>query len=88
MKKTFYFVSNFKKLSFALLFSLNLSRKFESYNLQHCKKNCRKLVFCVFSEQLLPLIRAAGSSSTLRGPNALVASAISRSLINKTTSEK
>ena len=27
--------------------------KFQSYNLQHCKKNCRKLVFQVFSEQLL-----------------------------------
>ena len=27
--------------------------KFESYNLQHCKINCRKLVFWVFSEQLL-----------------------------------
>ena len=35
------------------MFSLNFSSKFESYNLQHCKKNCRKLVFCVFAEQLL-----------------------------------
>ena len=27
--------------------------KFESYNLHHCKKNCRKLVFRAFPEQLL-----------------------------------
>ena len=27
--------------------------KFESYNLHHCKKNCRKLVLWVFIEQLL-----------------------------------
>ena len=27
--------------------------KFESYNLHHCKKNCCKLVFLVFTEQLL-----------------------------------
>ena len=38
------------------MFSLNFSSKFESYNLQRCKKNCRKLVFCVFPEQLLPFI--------------------------------
>ena len=59
----FSFVSNFKKLTFARLFSLKLSSKspwcspvrlkFESYNLQHCKKNCHKLVFCVFPEHLL-----------------------------------
>ena len=45
------------------LFSLNFSSKspwcspvplkFESYNLHHCKKNCCKLVFLVFTEQLL-----------------------------------
>ena len=56
-------LSSFKKLAFARLFSLNFScksslchpvpLKFESYNLQHCKNNCRKLVFWVFSEQLL-----------------------------------
>ena len=38
------------------MFFLNFSSKFESYNLQHCKKNCTKLVFCVFPEQLLPFI--------------------------------
>ena len=38
------------------MFYLNFSNKFESYNLQHCEKNCRKLVFCVFQEQLLPFI--------------------------------
>ena len=27
--------------------------KFESYNFHYCKKNCCKLVFWVFSEQLL-----------------------------------
>ena len=27
--------------------------KFESYNIFHCKKNCRKLEYCVFLEQLL-----------------------------------
>ena len=27
--------------------------KFESYNIQHCEKNCRKWVFWVFTEQLL-----------------------------------
>ena len=46
-----------------MLFSLNLSSKsswwslvkmkFESYNFHYCKKNCCKLVFWVFSEQLL-----------------------------------
>ena len=61
--RRFSFVSNFKKLTFARLFSLNFSSKsplcspiplkFESYNLQHCKKNCCKLVFWVFTEQLL-----------------------------------
>ena len=30
--------------------------KFESYNLQHCKKNCRKLIFYVLPEQLLSQI--------------------------------
>ena len=60
--REFSFVSNFKKLTFARSFSLNfLSKcpwcstvllKFESYNLQHCKKNCCKLVFWVFTEQL------------------------------------
>ena len=57
--RRFSFVSKFKKLTFARLFSLNLS-KFESYNLQHCNKNCRKLVFCVFPEQLLPFIFLGG----------------------------
>ena len=56
-------VCNFKQLTFARLFSLNFSSKspwcspvplkFESYNLHHCKKNCCKLVFLVFTEQLL-----------------------------------
>ena len=51
-----------KQLTFAILFSLNFSNKspwcsqvplkFESYKLRHCKNNCRKLVFCVFTEQL------------------------------------
>ena len=46
-----------------MLFSLKLSSKsswwslvkikFESYNFHHCKRNCCKLVFWVFSEQLL-----------------------------------
>ena len=50
-------------MTFARLFSLNFSSKslwcspvplkFESYNLHHCKKNCCKLVFLVFTEQLL-----------------------------------
>ena len=50
-------------MTFARLFSLNFSSKsplcspvslkFESYNLHHCKKNCCKLVFLVFKEQLL-----------------------------------
>ena len=54
---------NFKQLTFARLFFLNFSSKspwcstvplkFESCNLHHCKKNCRKLVFLVFTEQLL-----------------------------------
>ena len=68
--KTFekvFVINNFNKLTFARLFSLNISSKspsrslvkmkFESYNLHHCKKNCRKLVFWAFSEQLLPHIR-------------------------------
>ena len=50
-------------MTFARLLSLNFSSKspwcspvplkFESYNLHHCKKNCCKLVFLVFTEQLL-----------------------------------
>ena len=54
---------NFKLLTFAKLFSLNfwsksswcspVPLKFESYNLRGRKKNCRKLVFLVFTEQLL-----------------------------------
>ena len=61
--RRFSFVSNFKKLTFASLFSLRFSRKppwcssfrlkFEPYNLQHCKKNYCKLVFWVFTEHLL-----------------------------------
>ena len=61
--RRFSFVSNFIKLTFARLSFLNFSSKspwwspvplkFESYNLQHCKKNLFKLVFWVFSEQLL-----------------------------------
>ena len=49
-------------MTFARLFSLSFSSKslwyspvplkFESYNLHHCKKNFRKLVFLVFTEQL------------------------------------
>ena len=56
-------INNFNKLTFARLFSLNLSSKspwqslvkmkFESCNLHYCKKNCRKLVFLVFPEQQL-----------------------------------
>ena len=44
------------KADFCKMFSLNFPSKFESYNLQHCQKNCRKSVFCVFLEQSLPLI--------------------------------
>ena len=50
-------------MAFARLSSLNFSSKcpwcspgqlkFESYNLNHCKKNCRKLVFLGCTEQLL-----------------------------------
>ena len=60
--RKFYIVSNCKKLNFARLFSLNFSGKspwwgpfrlkFQSYNLQHCEKNCRKLLFWEFTEQL------------------------------------
>ena len=56
-------ICNFKLLTFARLFSINVPSKspwcspvplkFESYNLHHCKKNCCKLVFLVFTEQLL-----------------------------------
>ena len=52
-----------KHSTFARSFSLNFSSispwsspvslKFESYNIQHYKKNCSKLVFWVFTEQLL-----------------------------------
>ena len=61
--RRFPFVSNFKKLTFRRLFSLNFSSKapwcnpvplkFEYYNLQDCQKNCHKLVFWVFTDQLL-----------------------------------
>ena len=60
--RRFYFDSSFKKLTFARFFSFNflcksswcspVPLKFESFNLQHCKKNCHKLVFWVFTEQL------------------------------------
>ena len=50
-------------MTFARSFSLNFSKKspwcrpvslkFGSYNLHHCKKNCCKIVFLVFTEQLL-----------------------------------
>ena len=63
IRESFSFVSNFKKLTFARLFSLNFSSKstwcssvpltFEPYSFQLCEKNCRKLVFWVFTEQLL-----------------------------------
>ena len=57
------FVINFKKLTFAMLFFLNFLGKspcciaiplrIDSYNLQHCKKNCGKSVFWVFKGKLL-----------------------------------
>ena len=63
IRELFSCICNFKQLTFARLFSLNFSSKspwcspvplkFESYNLHHCKKNCCKLVFLVFTEQLL-----------------------------------
>ena len=56
-------VCNFKKFTFPRSFPLNFSikypwrsqvpLKFETYNLHHCKKNCRKLVFLVFTKHLL-----------------------------------
>ena len=65
LMKTFevvFCVCNFKQLTFARLLSLDFSSKspwcssvplkFESCNLHHCKMNCRKLVFLVFTEQL------------------------------------
>ena len=52
----FSFVSNFKNLTFLRFSSLNFLSKYESYNLLHYKMNCCKLVFCVFPEQLLPLV--------------------------------
>ena len=62
LMKTFEesFVNNFKKLTFARFFCfLNKSLwrspvllKFESCNLQHCKKNRHKLVFWVLTEHL------------------------------------
>ena len=61
-EKFFFYICNFKQLTFARLFSLSFSSKspwcslvplkFESYNLHQCKKNCCKLVFLVFTEQL------------------------------------
>ena len=61
--RRFSVVNNFKKMTFARLFSLNfsinspwsspVSLKFESRKLKLCKKSCRKLVFWVFTEQLL-----------------------------------
>ena len=57
------FRSSFKQLTFARLLSLNFSNKspwcspvplnFDSYNLHHCKKNCCKLDFLAFTQQLL-----------------------------------
>ena len=57
-----FLCNNFKRLTFASLFSLNFSSnsswrslvkmKFESYNLHHC----RKIVCWVFPEQLLSQI--------------------------------
>ena len=60
LMKTFgevFFVNNFKKLTFTRLFSLMYLSSIEIWVLQpppyHCKKNCCKLVFWVFTEQLL-----------------------------------
>ena len=60
IRRGFSCVFNLKQLTFARLFSLNFSvnlpgvaLQFESYNLHHCKKKCCKLVFLVFTEQLL-----------------------------------
>ena len=61
--EVFSCVCNFKQVIFARLLSLKFSSKspwctpvplkFQSYNLHHCKKSCCKLVFLVFTEQLL-----------------------------------
>ena len=60
IRRGFSCVFKLKQLTFARLFSLNFSvnlpgvaLQFESYNLHHCKKKCCKLVFLVFTEQLL-----------------------------------
>ena len=62
IREGFFCACNFKQLTFARLFSLKFSSKspwgnpvplkFESYNFHRCKKNCSKLVFLVFTEQL------------------------------------
>ena len=61
--EVFSCVCNFKQVIFARWFSLKFSSKspwcspvplkFQFYNLHHCKKSCCKLVFLVFTEQLL-----------------------------------
>ena len=63
IREGFSCVGNFKQLTFPRLFSLNFSSKSpwcspvslkpESYNIHHCKQNCWKSVFLVFTEQLL-----------------------------------
>ena len=63
IRGSFSCVCKFKQLTFARLLSLNFSSKplwwspiwlkFESCSLHHCKKNCCKFVFLVFTEQLL-----------------------------------
>ena len=40
------------KFSSEVLWCSPFPLKFKSYNLQHCKKYCSKLMFCLFSEQL------------------------------------
>ena len=65
-------------LTFARLFSLNFSSespwcspvplKFESYNLHHCKKNCCKLVFLVFTEQK-PLLQKSETKRVFKQKN-------------------
>ena len=53
IREGFSCIYNFKQLTFSSKspWCSPVPQKFESYNLHHCKKNCCKFIFMVFTEQ-------------------------------------
>ena len=50
---SFKLMKTSKEVSLKTSLKISVPLKFEPYNLQHCRKNCCKLIFCVLLEQLL-----------------------------------